>query len=579
MKLIIEDDEGRKTVVPVVRDEIIIGRNDDCLVRLSEKNVSRKHGRLLRESGRFYIEDLNSFTGIRVNGEKIAGKHLVNEGDLIQISEYDLSLQGGPSEKPQHEEPKPLGGPDDEVTAVSPATPGAEEIEARKMAETATIRLSDLKPLEEAAAPQEVPVGERARLVGISGTYRGKELLLDRSPIRLGRSGENDVEIDHPSISRKQCRLRLENGSWKVMDAESRNGVRVNGEPYAAIALRHGDLLEMGHLRFVFVAAGQPFKLPHEFAPVPGAAAQAQEPRGRGLLIGIAIGAVVAAAAGFFLVQRKAESRETEQGFALRSVDEAVLAHRYSEALRALDNARRTGVKPAALAAYADVPAEARSEDLYREMEAAATSQDWERARKLLPVLTSSKTFFGAKAAGKADAITGGYVNLHVAAAALMKGKDNPGCLSEAQLALAANPQSSDARSLVDACKEPPASAAPAAAAPPPVRATSLVSQQHPASRSSENDPEARRLVNDGNQKLMGQDFNAAIGLYQQALALKPSNGVLGGAYRSMGIAYTRSGDIEQGARYYKLYLPLCTNPQEKATLQKTLADYDARQK
>jgi len=96
MKLIIEDDEGRKTVVPVVRDEISIGRNDDCLVRLTEKNVSRKHGRLLRESGKFFIEDLNSFTGIRVNGEKIAGKQPVNEGDLIQISEYDLSLQAGP---------------------------------------------------------------------------------------------------------------------------------------------------------------------------------------------------------------------------------------------------------------------------------------------------------------------------------------------------------------------------------------------------------------------------------------------------------------------------------------------------
>src|SRR5438105_12401347 len=100
MKLIIEDDEGRKTVVPVVRDEITIGRNDQNIVRLSEKNVSRKHGRLLRAGAEFYIEDLNSFTGIRVNGEKIKGKHPVKEGDLIQISEYDLSLQAGPDEKP-----------------------------------------------------------------------------------------------------------------------------------------------------------------------------------------------------------------------------------------------------------------------------------------------------------------------------------------------------------------------------------------------------------------------------------------------------------------------------------------------
>src|SRR3954447_4496908 len=117
MKLIIEDDEGRKTVVPVVRDEITIGRNDGNIVRLTEKNVSRKHGRLLREEGHFYIEDLDSFTGIRVNGEKIHGKHPVREGDLIQISEYDLSLQSAPDEKPEGGD-KGLGDDDDEATLV-----------------------------------------------------------------------------------------------------------------------------------------------------------------------------------------------------------------------------------------------------------------------------------------------------------------------------------------------------------------------------------------------------------------------------------------------------------------------------
>src|ERR1700716_862619 len=115
MKLIIEDDEGRKTVIPVVRDEITIGRNDANIVRLTEKNVSRKHGRLLRDPGHFYIEDVNIFPGIRVNDEKIPGKHLVREGDLIQISEYDLSLQASPDEKPEGGN-KGLGDEDEEPT-------------------------------------------------------------------------------------------------------------------------------------------------------------------------------------------------------------------------------------------------------------------------------------------------------------------------------------------------------------------------------------------------------------------------------------------------------------------------------
>src|SRR3954471_9512937 len=127
MKLIIEDDEGRKTVVPVVRDEITIGRNEDCLVRLSEKNVSRKHGRLLRQAGQFFIEDLNSFTGIRVNGERIAGRQEVREGDLIQISEYDLSLQAAPGENAEEgEAAAPVAAPD------APAGETDAEAEARK---------------------------------------------------------------------------------------------------------------------------------------------------------------------------------------------------------------------------------------------------------------------------------------------------------------------------------------------------------------------------------------------------------------------------------------------------------------
>jgi hypothetical protein len=44
-----------------------------------------------------------------------------------------------------------------------------------------------------------------------------------------------------------------------------------------------------------------------------------------------------------------------------------------------------------------------------------------------------------------------------------------------------------------------------------------------------------------------------------------------------MGIASTRKGNSEEGARYYRLYLPLCTDPAERAQLQRVLADYESR--
>jgi pSer/pThr/pTyr-binding forkhead associated (FHA) protein len=593
MKLIIEDDEGRKTVVPVLRDEITIGRNEENLVRLAEKNVSRRHGRLLREEGHYYIEDLNSFTGIRVNGEKVEGKRLVHEGDLIQISEYDLILMPSPEERPVaaavEGAAEPSVTPPVQEAAAATQTEANAEARARRMAETATIRLSDLKGESAETPVQDVPEDKRPKLVGISGKYRGEELVLDRSPIRLGRSDENDLQIEHPSISRKHLRLHLDNGIWKVMDAESRNGVRVNGESYAQIGLRHGDTLEVGHLRFAFVEPRRSFQLPPELTPLAGGVGPlAASPPRTALWVGVGMGSVALLAAGIFLLLRHGANEEVaqrakaERDFALRTAVESAAAHRYSEALHSLDAARRTGASPGELKAYPAVEREARSEELYREMEAAASSQDWERARKLLDTLTPVHTYYGGKAAEKASAITAGYVNLHVAAAAMTKGKDNAGCLAEAQLALAANPESADARSLADACKAPTVKASSLAA--PPAHPAAISSRasavsSRPSRPRPYDEAEARRLLNEGNQKLLGQDASGAVALFQKALTLKPGNPTLGGLYRSMGIAFTRQGNIEEGAHYYRLYLPVCTNPAEKAQLQKVLDDYEARRR
>ena len=73
MKLIIEDDEGHKTTVPFVREEITVGRAEGNTIRLTERNVSRKHARFFKQNGGVFVEDLKSFNGIKVNGDAITG--------------------------------------------------------------------------------------------------------------------------------------------------------------------------------------------------------------------------------------------------------------------------------------------------------------------------------------------------------------------------------------------------------------------------------------------------------------------------------------------------------------------------
>lgn len=70
--------------------------------------------------------------------------------------------------------------------------------------------------------------------------------------IRVGRSRDNEVVIDHLSVSRRHCEIRFEHGHWLVADLESANGTYVNGQRITTVPLYHADTITAGkvHLHF-----------------------------------------------------------------------------------------------------------------------------------------------------------------------------------------------------------------------------------------------------------------------------------------------------------------------------------------
>ncbi|MCY0988402.1 FHA domain-containing protein [Nannocystis sp. ILAH1] len=92
LRLIIEDEEGATTIVPLGEEEITIGREPGNTIQLTEQNVSRQHARLTPGSDGWVIEDLDSYNGVRVNGVLIEGTVNLNEGDVVQIGDYHLAI-------------------------------------------------------------------------------------------------------------------------------------------------------------------------------------------------------------------------------------------------------------------------------------------------------------------------------------------------------------------------------------------------------------------------------------------------------------------------------------------------------
>jgi pSer/pThr/pTyr-binding forkhead associated (FHA) protein len=91
--------EGEKRSFSVVRDITVIGRREDCDLRIPLGDVSRKHCRLVKENGTLRAEDLGSSNGTFQNGERIQSAEL-QAGDTLTVGpiSFVVQIDGVPAE-------------------------------------------------------------------------------------------------------------------------------------------------------------------------------------------------------------------------------------------------------------------------------------------------------------------------------------------------------------------------------------------------------------------------------------------------------------------------------------------------
>jgi len=218
-KLTIEDDQASKTVVHLVRDDYSIGRAEDNTVRLTERNISRRHARLTKPGEHWLLLDLTSYNGCYVNGQRVSEKHEIVHGDLVQLGDYRLQVL------------------DDSI--VEPVT-------------------FDKAVTMPAAPRSQALLGQPDRLVMVAGPSVGAEFpLTQERPLVLGRGEECDVPINHPSVSRIHAEIQpLGDGRYEIVDRESANGVRVNGVELPRTLLDARDMIELGDVVLKFIPEG-----------------------------------------------------------------------------------------------------------------------------------------------------------------------------------------------------------------------------------------------------------------------------------------------------------------------------------
>jgi pSer/pThr/pTyr-binding forkhead associated (FHA) protein len=218
-KLTIEDDEGKRTPLPLARDEYTIGRAEENTVRLTERNISRSHALLRRSGNQWLLIDCASANGSYVNGTRQVGEQLLAQGDVVQLGDYRLEFS------------------DDDGAA-----------------RTAGSNVATLPGGGSAAVKPD-------RLVVVIGPEPGEEFVIRTAQVTIGRAPELDVCIGHASVSRVHAEIHaLGSGRYEILDRGSANGVRVNGSLLKRGLLEAGDFIELGEVKLKFVGAGQAYR-------------------------------------------------------------------------------------------------------------------------------------------------------------------------------------------------------------------------------------------------------------------------------------------------------------------------------
>jgi pSer/pThr/pTyr-binding forkhead associated (FHA) protein len=314
-KLVIQDDEGKTTVVPLIRDEITIGRKEGNTIRLTERNVSRRHARIVRANGAVSIEDLNSYNGVRVNGSRIQGRTGLSVSDRVQIGDYliELKLEGVEAVDPYGDQKtQPIERIDPMLAAshsgLRPGNGAPGHVGPAALADTDP-GLATAPPMIQIPSASSHPhlqsgpqagthASGSARLVILSSNFAGRDFELTKPAMVIGRTDDNDIVVNHRSISRHHAKVVREpdTGRFTISDLQSANGVRVNGEEYGKVELRRGDIVDLGHVRMRFVEPGEDFLF--------GRDAQAVDiggGGGKGLMIGILALLVIGGGIGVFV--------------------------------------------------------------------------------------------------------------------------------------------------------------------------------------------------------------------------------------------------------------------------------------
>ncbi len=250
-KLII-DEKGGPREVALGDGPLTSGRDSTTNIQVDDGQASREHCRFECEDGNWYVVDLGSRNGTRVNEKNIEREQLT-DGAVIRIGNTNMSF----------------------VADEQPTPP----------------------------ADSQTPVDVDLSVLANGGPLDGQIFKLEKAVTTLGRSRKCDITLHEGGVSGKHAELVIDGTTARIVDRDSRNGVRVNGVRVDdSETVEPGDRIRIGSTTFG-VFSGDDTTAGIVDVPDESADGDAAAPASPATLFGrVKVAALVAAVIGLIVV-------------------------------------------------------------------------------------------------------------------------------------------------------------------------------------------------------------------------------------------------------------------------------------
>jgi adenylate cyclase len=204
--------------IPLLKPKLVIGRDNTCDVTLRSVLISARHCELTLRDGYWFVHDLGSRNGTRINGALCLEQWLLPNEVLAVAAFAFIASYTPPADRRVPERvatKKTFAGP-----APSPKAP---------------------------VAPTIDPGGLLGELLPCGG---GDPIPLRKAKLVVGRRPDCDIAIPINVVSGRHCELELQDGFWHVRDLGSRHGTRVDGVQCQTKVLMPGSILWIANQRY-----------------------------------------------------------------------------------------------------------------------------------------------------------------------------------------------------------------------------------------------------------------------------------------------------------------------------------------